>query len=250
MKAMLFAAGKGTRLKPLTDRHPKCLVTAGNKTLLEHNILKLRAAGVDTLVINTHHFGDQVSTFIDSNDFGMTIHISREEELLETGGGLLHASEHFLNEEAFIVCNSDIYSDIDLGALISQHKQNQSLATLAVADRVTSRYLRFNEQDHLCGWENRKSGETISWNHDTFKTKAFQGTQIISPGLFDFMGDMGKIFSTIPVYMKAAQAGERISAFPMDHSYWIDIGTVEKLEALREHLHSSPGRDSNPDLVI
>lgn len=233
---MLFAAGKGTRLKPLTDRHPKCLVTAGDKTLLEHNILKLKSAGVDTLVINVHHFGEQVSDFITSNDFGMTIHISREEELLETGGGLLHASEHFLNEEAVIVCNSDIYSEIDFGKLVSAHKNSQSLATLAVANRETSRYLRFNEANHLCGWENQKNGETIAWNNDPFETWAFQGIQVISPRLFDYMDGMGKVFSIIPVYMKAAQAGENISAYPMGDAYWIDIGTVEKLEALREHL--------------
>jgi len=233
---MLFAAGRGTRLAPLTDRHPKCLVRAGNKTLLEHNILKLKAAGVDTLVINVHHFAEQVLEFIHSKDFGLTIQISQEKELLGQGGGLLKAIEHFQQEEAFWVCNSDIYTDLDLNALMSAHKRNQSLATLAVARRETSRYLRFDEKQSLCGWENRKTGESISWNTSSFETWAFNGVQALSPRIFEYMNDLGTSFSTIPVYLKAAQAGEEIRAFPMDQSYWIDIGTVEKLEALREYL--------------
>ncbi|NQT62285.1 MAG: NTP transferase domain-containing protein [Candidatus Marinimicrobia bacterium] len=236
MKAMLFAAGRGTRLAPLTDRHPKCLVTAGNKTLLEHNIRKLKAAGVETLVINTHHFAEQVIEFIRSKDFGLTIHISEEQELLGQGGGLLFASKYFQGEEAFLVCNSDIYTDLDLRALISAHNESQSLVTLAIAKRDTSRYLRFDQNENLCGWENRKTGEKVSWNDNSYDIWAFNGIQVISPRLFDYMDDLGTSFSTIPVYLKAAKAGESIKAFPMDRSYWIDIGTVEKLEALRGHL--------------
>ncbi len=240
MKAMLFAAGKGTRLKPLTDRHPKCLVMAGEKTLLEHNILKLKSAGVDTLIINVHHFAEQVIDFVESHDFGMTIHISREEQLLETGGGLLHAAAHFRDEEAFLVCNSDIYSALDLNVLFNRHIKQNSLATLAVAHRDTSRYLRFNTENHLCGWENRKTGETISWNNDPFEARAFQGIQVISPRLFKYMDGMGEAFSTIPVYMKAAQAGENIGSYPIGDAYWIDIGTVDKLEMLRQYLTELP----------
>ena len=236
MKAMLFAAGKGTRLKPLTDRHPKCLVTAGDKTLLEHNILTLKAAGVTEIIINVHHMADQVIDFVGTHDFGLSIKISSELELLETGGGLLHAAAHFVEEEAFIVCNSDIYTELDFKDLFASHLRSKSLATLAVAKRATSRYLRFNNQDALCGWENRKTSESISWSEDSFETRAFQGIQVISPRLFDFMENMGSAFSTIPVYMKAAQAGERITSFPMDDTYWIDIGTLEKLEVLRDYL--------------
>ena len=233
---MLFAAGRGPRLAPLTDRHPKCLVTAGNKTLLEHNILKLKAAGVKTLVINVHHFAEQVIEFVRSNDFGLAIQISEEQELLGQGGGLLYASEHFKNEEAFLVCNSDIFTDLDLGSLISAHAESTRLATLAVAKRETSRYLRFDQNNNLCGWENRKTGEKISWSDNSYDNWAFNGIQIISPKIFDYMHDLGTFFSTIPVYLKAAQAGENIKAIPMGQSYWIDIGTVEKLEALRQYL--------------
>lgn len=236
MKAMLFAAGRGTRLAPLTDRHPKCLVKAGSKTLLEHNILKLKAAGVDTIVINVHHFAEQLIEFINSKDFGLTIHISEEKDLLGQGGGLLYASQYFLGEEAFIVSNSDIYTDLDLGLLVAAHKTSQRMATLAVARRETSRYLSFDENLDLCGWENRKTGEKISWSSRSCEKLAFNGLQVVSPRIFDFMKDLGSSFSTISVYLKAAEAGEKIKAYPMDQSYWIDIGTVEKLEELRQYL--------------
>ncbi len=242
MKAMLFAAGKGTRLKPLTDRHPKCLVTAADTTLLEHNIRHLIKNGVTTIVINLHHFGQQIIDFIGEHDFGIDIQISVEEELLETGGGLLFARDHFCNEEAFLVCNSDIYTDLDLRSMVISHLEHENLATLAVADRETARYLRFNDQQLLCGWENRKTSEEISWNDESFQTRAFNGVQVMSPGIFDYMDDLGSIFSTIPVYLKAAQSGKRIMAYPMDVAYWIDIGTIEKLEELRVYLkeHCKP----------
>ena len=233
---MLFAAGRGTRLAPLTDRHPKCLVTAGGKSLLEHNIIKLQKAGVDTLVINTHHFSEQVKKFVRYKDFGLTIQISEEKDLLGQGGGLLKASKYFQGEEAFFVCNSDIYSELDLKALLSAHNESQRLATLAVAKRETSRYLRFDQKNNLSGWENRKTGEKVSWSDNSYDIWAFNGIQVISPKIFDYMDDLGSSFSTIPVYLKAAEAGEKLVAFPMDQSYWIDIGTVEKLEVLRQHL--------------
>ncbi len=233
---MLFAAGRGTRLAPLTDRHPKCLVTAGGKTLLEHNIFKLQRAGVDTLVVNIHHLSEQVKAFLRSKDFGLTIHISEETELLGQGGGLLHASKYFQGQEPFFVCNSDTYTDLDLSVLLSAHIESPGLATLAVANRETSRYLRFDQNNNLCGWENRKTGEKVSWSDKSYEKRAFNGIQVISPEIFDYMGDFGVSFSTIPVYLKAAQAGESIKAFTMDQSYWIDIGTVEKLEELRQYL--------------
>jgi len=233
---MLFAAGKGTRLKPLTDHHPKCLVQAGGKTLLEHNLRYLQKAGVDTVVVNVHHLGQQVIDFIEQQDQGLDIHISVEEDLLETGGGLLKAAEHFRGEDFFLVCNSDIYTDLNIQSMINTHQKNDNLATLAVTQRVTSRYLRFNKDLLLCGWENQKTGETISWIKQDYQTLAFQGVQVISPGIFDFMDNRGPAFSTIPVYLDAARAGQRVQAFPMGDAFWVDIGTVEKLELLREYL--------------
>jgi len=236
MKAMLFAAGKGTRLQPLTNDIPKSLVMAGNTTLLEHNIRYLKAAGINNLVINVHHHGQQIIDYLEKNDFGLDIHISKEKELLETGGGLLYARDQFKDEEVFVVCNSDIFTKLDLKEMVEVHRSNNNIATLAVSDRQTSRYLRFNEQGLLCGWENRKTGEAISWNEDPFKAKAFNGVQVLSAEIFDYMDNLGSVFSTIPVYLKAAQAGERISAYDLDDAYWIDIGTPEKLEELRGYL--------------
>ena len=236
MKAMLFAAGKGTRLKPLTDRHPKCLVTAADTTLLEHNIQHLIKNGVTHIVINTHHFGQQVIDFIKNHDFKIDIQISVEAELLETGGGLLKAADHFKTEEAFLVCNSDIYTDLDLRAMVIYHLEHANLATLAVADRQSSRYLRFNDQNRLCGWENRKTDEDISWSDDSFQARAFNGIQVLSPRIFEYMNDQALAFSTIPIYLKAAREGEQIVGYPVDDAYWIDIGTVDKLEELRQHL--------------
>ncbi len=233
---MLFAAGKGTRLKPLTDQHPKCLVTADDTTLLEHNIQLLKMNGVTSIVINTHYLSSQITDFVNQHDFGVEIKLSPEAELLETGGGLLHAANQFRNEEAFLVCNSDIYTDLDLRALTISHLEHNNLATMAVADRKTARYLRFNDQNLLCGWENQKSGEEIAWNNDPFHPLAFNGIQVLSPRIFGFMEAFGTAFSTIPVYLKAAEAGELIQAYRMDDAFWIDIGTIEKLEELRIHL--------------
>lgn len=244
MKAMLFAAGRGTRLAPLTNRHPKCLVMAGDKPLLEHNIDKLRDAGADTLVINVHHFSEQVIDFVKAKDFGLTIHISEEHDLLGQGGGLLRAADYFQDEDSFLVCNSDIYSDLDLRRLVLAHEKTNGLATLAVAQRKTSRYLRFDAHLKLCGWENRKSGESAFWDNRSFKAWAFNGIQVISPKIFDYMQGFGSSFSTIPVYLKAAESGEDIEAFPMDDNYWVDVGTVEKLETLRAYLS---GKEAGED---
>ena len=236
MKAMLFAAGRGTRLKPLTEQHPKCLVQAGGKTLLEHNLDFLKQAGVNTVIINVHHLAEQVIAFVSRQDFGIELIISQENELLETGGGLLKARDHFVDEDCFVVSNSDIYTDLNLGAMIEAHQRNSNLATLAVARRETSRYLRFNQAHLLCGWENRSNGESISWNTEPYEVFAFNGIQILSPEVFEHMSGLGPVFSTIPVYLQAAQRAANIQAYPMDESYWVDVGTLKNLELLRTHL--------------
>jgi len=233
---MLFAAGKGTRLKPLTNDLPKCLVTAGGQTLLEHNLAWLKQAGVGTVVVNVHHLGQQVIDFLTDHTLGLKIEISQEEQLLETGGGLWLARHHFKGETAFVVCNSDIYTDLDLQAMIQAHNSADNLATLAVDQRETSRYLRFNQADLLCGWENRSTGEQISWDKTAFYTRAFNGIQVLSPRIFEYLAARGLVFSTIPAYIAAARAGEQLKAYAMDGAYWIDIGTQEKLTALRAHL--------------
>lgn len=208
----------------------------GDKPLLEHHIQKLRDVGVTSIVINTHHYAEQVKAFVESRDFGVTIQLSHEVELLGQGGGLLLASKNFEDDSPFLVCNSDIYTDLDLASLVSKHLASTSMVTLAVAHRETSRYLRFDEHNFLCGWENRRTEEVISWDDRHFETWAFNGIQVISPAIFKYMEGMGSAFSTIPVFLKAAKSGEKIEAFPMDESYWIDIGTVQKLEQLRAYI--------------
>lgn len=234
---MVFAAGRGTRLRPFTDKHPKCLAPVGEKTLLQLCLENLRAIGIDRVVINLHHFADQVIQYLKQNgDFDLSIEVSLEQELLETGGGLYSAREHFTNESMFLALNSDIYTDLDLWLLLQAHEENNALATLAVAQRDTSRYLQFNEEMTLSGWENQKTGEQIRWMEDDFQRYAFNGIQVLSPRVFDFMENRGAHFSTIAVYLDAARSGERIKGFRMDDAYWIDIGEQEKLEKLQKHL--------------
>lgn len=235
---MVFAAGRGTRLKPFTDKHPKCLAEAAGRTLLEHCLRNLKQYGVDSVVVNVHHFADQVEAYLyDNNNFGLDLSLSYEEQLLETGGGLLKARQHFENEVAFIAINSDVYTDLDLWTLVQTHEENDAIATLAVAKRKTSRYLHFDNRMELSGWENQQADKMIRWDDGDFQQFAFQGIQVLSPAIFEYMEGRQDRFSTIPVYLDAARAGEAIRGFRMDDAYWIDIGEAEKLERLRQHLN-------------
>ncbi|MDD3541727.1 MAG: sugar phosphate nucleotidyltransferase, partial [Petrimonas sp.] len=164
MKAMIFAAGLGTRLKPLTDTMPKALVPVAGKPLLWHTIQKLKAAGFDEIIINVHHFAGQIRQYIqDNNRFGIRIEFSDETQaLLDTGGGIKKASWFFDDEKPFLIHNVDILSDIDLQNLYHFHTNSNSVATLVVSERKTSRYLLFDKNNHLAGWINEKSGETKS----------------------------------------------------------------------------------------
>ena len=157
MKAMIFAAGLGTRLKPLTDSTPKALLPINGKPMLEHVILKLKDAGFHQIAINVHHLGDQIINFLAANNnFGIQIHISDERDyLLDTGGGIKHAAAFLQGNEPFLIHNVDILSDIDLRALYNHHIETNPLATLLVSKRNTSRYLLFNKENKLCGWRNR-----------------------------------------------------------------------------------------------
>ncbi len=161
MKAMIFSAGLGTRFKPWTDHHPKALAVVNGKTLLQRNIEYLQQYGIKDVIVNVHHFADQ---FIDAvkknNGWGSKITISDEhDELLETGGGLLKTKEFFTPGERFITCNADILTDLDISKLISIHQQRKAVISFGVTDRKTSRYLLFDENNRLCGWRNKKTGE-------------------------------------------------------------------------------------------
>ena len=202
-KALIFAAGKGTRLKPFTESHPKALALVNDVPLLERNIKYLQSFGVTEFVINVHHFGEQIVEFLEKNNhFGAKIDISDEkDELLETGGGLLFAQKYLENEENFLIMNADILTDLNIYELVKFHETLLPLATLAVSDRNSSRKLFFNSEMVLKGWMNKNSGETkmAEFNSD-FKELAFSGIHCINSSIFDKIKRRGK-FSIMEEYL-------------------------------------------------
>ena len=237
MKAMIFAAGIGSRLGDITRTTPKCLVDVGGRPMLEHVIGQLKRAGVTSVVINLHHLGEQIEAFIRSKDsFGIAVDFSREPTLLGTGGGLKHAARFFRGAGDFFVHNSDIFSDLDLRALLSQHQKARAVATLAVMHRDTSRYLIFDREGSLVGWENPGGkGEVIEEKRAEAR-QAFSGIQVVSESIFEFMEEDTGDFSIITTYMKAARRGKPIMSFDMSATYWMDMGSPQKLEELRRHV--------------
>jgi NDP-sugar pyrophosphorylase family protein len=235
MKAMILAAGLGTRLRPLTDNRPKALVEVGGRTLLEITLSRLRGFGVSEVIINVHHFADTVVDYLKANDnFGIRIEVSREEVLLDTGGGLKKAAHFFLensstSDEPFILHNVDVISTVDLGRMVQSHAESEALATLAVQDRETSRYLLFDEQLHLCGRRaGRDQAPEMVRNTQLTKALAFSGIHVISPRLFKVLTEEG-VFSIITSYLRLAGQGERIIAFRADEYYWRDLGRPENV---------------------
>jgi NDP-sugar pyrophosphorylase family protein len=234
---MLFAAGLGTRLKPFTDHHPKALAPVLGKTLLERNILYLQQFGIKEVVVNVHHFADQIEQVLqENNGFGSLVHISDERhEVLETGGGLLKASS-FFNDEDFVVMNVDMLTNLDLNKLIAAHQSSQALATLAVMQRSSSRQLLFDQSMQLCGWRNNNTGETkASRPIDNTLDLAFSGIQIINASFFQHNEYSGK-FSIIDAYLKMA---ESLSIKGFDHTgdLILDVGKPDSL-LLAEQLFS------------
>lgn len=202
-KALIFAAGKGTRLKPFTESHPKALALVNDVPLLERNIKYLQSFGVTEFVINVHHFGEQIVEFLEKNNhFEAKIDISDEkDELLETGGGLLFAQKYLENEKNFLIMNADILTDLNIHELVKFHETLLPLATLAVSDRNSSRKLFFNSEMVLKGWMNKNSGETkmAEFNSD-FKELAFSGIHCINSSIFDKIKRRGK-FSIMEEYL-------------------------------------------------
>ncbi|WP_372776357.1 nucleotidyltransferase family protein [Mangrovibacterium sp.] len=243
MKAMLFAAGLGTRLKPLTDTKPKALVEIGGMTLLERCIRQLEQNGIREIIINVHHFADQISSFLkERENFGLNIQISDESnELLDTGGGLLKAKELLLGEEPILLINVDILTNLDFKALFKAHQKSHSIATLVVRNRETSRYLLFNG-NVLAGWKNKKNGELrISRLEllDDAEEFAFSGIHIIEAQLLNLINESGK-FSIIDLYLRLAKT-HKIGAYIDERSAWMDLGKVADLgqaEALIRQLNA------------
>ena len=246
MKAMILAAGLGTRLRPLTDDRPKALVEINGRTLLEITLSRLRSFGVREVMINVYHFADMILEYLKTNDnFGMTIEVSREEALLDTGGGLKKAAYFFVEdsgrpEEPFIVHNVDVLSAIDLRRMVQLHNENQALATLAVQDRKTSRYLLFEDQLQLCG---RRSGSdeepelvrSLLVRSQQVQALAFSGIHVISPRFLTMMIEDGA-FSIISSYLRLAAQGEKILAFRADEYYWRDLGRPENVAQAAQDL--------------
>ena len=239
MKAMVLAAGLGTRLRPLTDDRPKALVEVAGRTLLEITLSRLRAFGVREVILNAHHFGDMMVEYLKANDnFGMRIEISREEVLLDTGGGLKKAAWFFLegsSDEPFILHNVDVISTIDLHRMAQFHAENHALATLAVQERETSRYLLFDEHLQFCGRRKGSDGtpELVRPASQPLAV-GFCGIHVISPRLIPMLSEEG-VFSIVPAYLRLAGEGEKILAFRADEYYWRDLGKPESLaEAARD----------------
>lgn len=227
MKAMVLAAGLGTRLRPLTDQVPKCLVQVGGMSLLELALRRLRAAGVTEAVVNIHHHADKVESFLSSHakELGLRLELSKEDPVLETGGGLKNAADFFADQKPFLVYNSDVVTDLDLGALMKEHIRTGSLATLAVLDRPSTRKLLFKDGRLLtrAGTDAPAPGT---------EALAVSGIHACSPYLLSRMTEEGA-FSLTDVWLRLAGEGALIAPFRHDGGLWADIGTPEKLEAAR-----------------
>jgi NDP-sugar pyrophosphorylase family protein len=252
-KAMILAAGLGTRLRPLTDHRPKALVEINGRTLLEITLSKLRAAGVSEVIVNAHHFAEMIAEYLKQNqNFGMRIEISREDVLLDTGGGLKKAAWFFLEnsaekDEPFVLHNVDVISNVDLRRMAEFHAAQKALATLMVQNRKTSRYLFFDEQGTLCGRRfadgrpdevARPAPARQAPSNKDPQPLAFGGIHIISPRLLPMMTEEG-VFSIITTYLRLAAQGEKITAYRADDAYWRDLGNAEShqqaADDLRQH---------------
>ena len=239
MKAMVLAAGLGTRLRPLTDERPKALVEINGKTLLEITLARLREFGVREVIVNVHHFADMVVQYLAAKqNFGIRIEVSREDGLLlDTGGGLKKAGWFFREDarhEPFLLHNVDVISDIDLARMVEFHRSQRALATLAVMERKSSRQLLFDENGWLCGRRFEKDGRTeLAREADELTPLAFCGIHVISPRMLERMTEEGA-FSIIETYLRLAGEGEKIVAYRADGAYWRDLGTIESLEQAQE----------------
>lgn len=241
MKALLFAAGLGTRLKEHTQTKPKALVEVAGKPLLQHAVDYLKSYGITDMTINVFHFAEQITEYIhQNNSFGIDIHISDERgELLDTGGGLKKAAAFLNGSEPILIYNVDVISNLNLNDLLRYHLTENALATLAVRHRQTSRYLMFDSSRQLTGWKNFDNGETKISRPETFDQSeplAFCGIHIIKPELLSLITEEGK-FPIIDLYLRLAK-NYPIKAFVDSSDLWMDLGKPEQLEAAEKFLIS------------
>jgi MurNAc alpha-1-phosphate uridylyltransferase len=230
MKGMILAAGLGTRLKPFTDHHPKALAVVNDKTILQRNIEYLASYGVDDIIVNVHHFADQIIKHIDDhNQFGVKITISDEtNQVLETGGGLKKAAWFFDEGKPFVLMNVDILTDMKLNEMVQFHMQHNPMVTLAVSERVSSRCFLWNEKNELCGWRNNNTQEEkISRTDSKLTEKSFSGIHIIDPSIFPFLTQEGK-FSIVDSYLELAKT-KTILGFDHSGCQLMDVGKPESI---------------------
>jgi NDP-sugar pyrophosphorylase family protein len=241
MKAMILAAGLGTRLKPLTNSIPKAMVSMAGRPLLYYVINKLIASGVNQIVINVHHFPETIIKYIETNKmFGIDITFSKEETLLDTGGGLKRVSWFFDDGKPFILHNVDVFSEIDLAAMLKYHYHKKSMATLAVRKRKTTRYFLFDQDDKLVGWQSLETGEEelVAERPQYLNNLSFMGIHILSPDIFPLL-PTDSIFSIIKAYLSLAQQGHQIVGYRNDRDFWIDLGKKENLQEAEEYMSTN-----------
>src|SRR6476469_9438998 len=253
MKAMVLAAGLGTRLRPLTNDRPKALVEVCGRTLLEITLTRLRDFGIHDVIINVHHYADMVMDRVKAaGNFGMHIEFSREDVLLDTGGGLKKAAWFFsesdekrnssasaAKDEPFILHNVDVISNIDLQRMVEVHKKNKALATLAVQERKSSSSLLFDDHLQLCGRRLVKEDKTeIVRPSQQMSELAFAGIHVISPRIFPLLTAEG-IFSIVPAYLRLAAQGKNIQAFRADEYYWRDLGKPENIQQAEQDIKAN-----------
>jgi NDP-sugar pyrophosphorylase family protein len=235
MKAMVLAAGVGSRLRPITDSIPKALVEINGTPILEIILRRLEAAGVREVILNLHHLGEQIVEFLKSRqNFGLRIEFSREEELLDTGGGLKKASWFFDDEQPFFLHNVDALTNVNLHQMLQAHHCRNALATLLTQDRLSSRFFLFDSSERLCGWESTEAGKLV-WSGIPVpgaRRLAFNGIHVVSPRIFPMISEAGR-FSINQTYLRLAGEGERILAHHPENFFWRDIGRIGQLEEIR-----------------
>ena len=243
-QAMIFAAGLGTRLRPLTDTRPKALVSVGGRPLLWHVLTKLSAAGYERVVVNVHHMADQIEDYLRVNDFGLDVAVSDERaQLLETGGGIKHARHLFDEDSPVLIHNVDIVSDIDLAALLAK-AEDAGDATLAISRRESKsgRYLLFDCDHRLVGWTNERTGEVRSPYNDALDRAAlkapFAGIHVLHPSLLPLMDAWPQKFSIIDFYLDICSARE-VCGYLSDFNL-LDVGKIDSLDAAEHFLHEHP----------
>lgn len=238
MKAMIFSAGIGSRLKPITETLPKALVKVGGKTLLQRAVESLLHIGINEMVVNVHHFSPLLIAYLNENhNFGATIHISDETDcLLDTGGGLVKARSYFNADDTILALNVDVLTNINYLKMLDYHTKHNALATLAVRNRKSGRYFLFDKELFLSGWKNALTSQQVMvCEKDELTALAFSGIQIVSPEFFDY-APQKEVFGLVEWYLNAAGTN-RIKAFVHDNDYWFDAGTVEKINNIEKFLN-------------